>query len=175
MHLKVARPHRHGEHTHLFAARLKARASRPQAVAHGKLHAVFGGKARKLVAAGNLKAEGVDIALGVGQNFALARGSARGVDARHIARGYAQKGQGVALAQILHIACGQTAQIVEACDVVGLQAAGFKLCPVLGGVPGLAHSVAQAFKLFAADILIGELGNKAVRHEALLIPLWSWA
>ena len=175
VHFKVAGAHRHGEHAKLFAARLKARASRPQAIAHGKLHAVFGGKTSHFKTAGNLKAKGVDVALGVGQNFALARCSARGVDTRHITGGHAEQGQGIALAQVFHIAGGQAAQVVEACDVVGLYAAGFQLGAILGRIPGLAHGVAQAFKLLAADILIGELGNKAVRHEALLIPLRSWA
>ena len=95
--------------------------------------------------------------------------------ARHITRRHAEKRQGIALAQVFHIAGGQAAQVVKTCDVVRLQAAGFQLCPVLGRIPGLTHGVTQTFKLFLADILIGELGNKAIRHEALLIPLGSWA
>ena len=162
MHFQIARSHRNGQHAEKLAAQLKARSGGPQAVAHSHLHAVLGRKPGQLVAAGHLGAERLDVAAAVGQNFALARGAAGGMDAHHVLFRHAEQGQGVALAQILHIHRGQLAQIIQAADILGTRAASIQPRPVLRGVARLAQGVAQAVQLDLPDLLVREPGNETM-------------
>ena len=175
MHFEVAGAHGDGEHAEALAAQLEARTGRPQAVAHGHLHAVQGGQARHLVAAGHLQGERVHVIGRVGQDLALARGAAGGVDAHHILFGHAEQGQGVAFAQVFHVHGGQTAQIVQRGDVVGRDAARFQTFAVLGGPESLAHGETQAFQLLAGDLFGRKPGDETMGHGTVSLRSWTVA
>ena len=154
--------HGDGERPEALAAELEARPGGPQAIPHGNLHTVFRGQPGKLVAAGHLERERVHVLLGVGEDFAFAGRTGRGVHAHDFGGLHAKQGQGIAVAQVGHVRKGQTADIIKRLDVLAAgNARGGELGAVLGALHGLLHRPSDARELVFGKEIGGKMGKEA--------------
>ena len=153
-----------GERPEALAAELEARPGGPQAIPHGNLHTVFRGQPGKLVAAGHLERERVHVLLGVGEDFAFAGRTGRGVHAHDFGGLHAKQGQGIAVAQVGHVRKGQTADIIKRLDVL---AAGNARGGELGAVLGLFMACCTDHRMPASVVFGKGIGGRVGRKRGL--------
>ena len=131
-----------------------AEAAGEQAVAVGDVADVARPAARGADRARHQVGPVVDVAARVADHGGLARGAAGGVDAHHLLPRHGEQAERVGVAQVGLLAERELGQILQADQVVGMNAGVPALGPVGSDVVvGVAHRPAQPFELQAAQLV----------------------